>query len=110
MKKFKIILPVCLFIGLVSICLSCEEDLLETCETFDETEECLSEIDFCVSSTESYYSYNGTKYACESVDNCESAIGEVYDNLECEIASAENSLELMKLRTSELVAVMRARL
>lgn len=118
MKRISLFLPLTLLALLMAITYSCETTEAEVCDSlFTDPEEvdydaCLAQVEVCTTDTESYYTYNGTTYTCKTVEDCDSALDELTDALECtETKSASiDKMNRLLARTEVLIAEMRAKL
>lgn len=110
MKRLNFLLPLGLLALLMIVSHSCETIEPESCDTIN-IDECLGDVQACTSESESYFTYGGKTYQCETVDTCAGVWEDIYQDSECNVdANFEENLLQMKIRTQELIAEMRASL
>lgn len=74
MNKKLLLLPLMLLITLVIVCVSCELDPLEECESFDAECGAPDDATACCDDDQCYYTFNGTKYQCNGTDCTDAAV------------------------------------
>lgn len=110
MKRLNFLLPLGLLALLMIVSHSCETIEPESCDTIN-IDECLADVEFCTSESESYYTYGGKTYQCTTADDCIDAQSDIYQDSECNYGTNfEDKYLQMKIRTQELIAEMRASL
>jgi hypothetical protein len=86
MKK-QLLLPIGLICLLLVLNVACEKEEEEVCERFS-TPTCQIDATFCSDGGDSYYEYEGQKYACNG-DNCDQAIDDIIEAAGCSVSAIQ---------------------